>query len=80
MLYAFDLLELDGVDYRPLPLGERKNRLARLVDRRLAGIAMNNHTDARGELVFLQACRMRQALVGDANTKHTGRPSSATSA
>jgi ATP-dependent DNA ligase len=24
---AFDLLELDGVDYRPLPLGERKKRL-----------------------------------------------------
>jgi bifunctional non-homologous end joining protein LigD len=26
MLYAFDLLELDGVDYRPLPLGKRKER------------------------------------------------------
>jgi ATP-dependent DNA ligase len=34
MLFAFDLLELDGVDYRPLPHGERKGRLARLVDRR----------------------------------------------
>jgi bifunctional non-homologous end joining protein LigD len=58
MLYAFDLLELDGVDYSPLPLGERKERLARLVDRRLTGIVMNDHTDARGELVFEQACRM----------------------
>jgi bifunctional non-homologous end joining protein LigD len=58
MLYAFDLLELDGVDYRPLPLSERKGRLARLVDRRLTGIVMNDHTDARGELVFEQACRM----------------------
>jgi ATP-dependent DNA ligase len=47
MLFAFDLLELDGVDYRPLPLGERKERLARLVDRRLAGIAMVDHTDRR---------------------------------
>jgi bifunctional non-homologous end joining protein LigD len=55
MLFA---LELDGVDYRPLPLGERKQRLARLVDRRLVGIAMVDHTDARGELVFEQACRM----------------------
>jgi hypothetical protein len=52
------LLELDGVDYRPLPLGKRKERLARLVDRRLVGIVMNDHTDARGELVFQQACRM----------------------
>jgi ATP-dependent DNA ligase len=58
MLFAFDLLELDGVDYRPLPLRERKTRLAHLVDRRLSGIAMNDHTDARGELVFEQACSM----------------------
>jgi ATP-dependent DNA ligase len=36
MLFAFDLIEFDGVDYRPLPLRERKERLARLVDRRLA--------------------------------------------
>jgi bifunctional non-homologous end joining protein LigD len=49
MLFAFNLLELDGVDCRPQPLGERKARLARLVDRRLTGIVMNEHTDARGE-------------------------------
>jgi bifunctional non-homologous end joining protein LigD len=58
MLYAFDLLELDGADLRALPLGERKGRLVRLVDRRLTGIVMNDHTDAHGELVFEQACRM----------------------
>jgi hypothetical protein len=46
LLFAFDLLELDGADYRPPPLGEREKRLAGLVDRRLAGIAMNDHTDA----------------------------------
>jgi bifunctional non-homologous end joining protein LigD len=28
MLYAFDLLELDGIDHRPLRLGKRKERLA----------------------------------------------------
>jgi ATP dependent DNA ligase domain len=50
--------DTDGVDYRPLPLGERKGRLARLVDRRLTGIVMNDHTDASGDLVFQQACRM----------------------
>jgi bifunctional non-homologous end joining protein LigD len=55
---GIDLLELDGVDYRPLSLGERKDRLARPVDRRLAGLAMVDHTDAHGELVFEQACRM----------------------
>jgi bifunctional non-homologous end joining protein LigD len=31
MLYAFDLLELDGLDLRGLPLGDRKKRLVRLV-------------------------------------------------
>src|SRR5215467_11916885 len=40
MLFAFDLIELDGVDYRRLPLRERKALLDRLIDRRLAGIAM----------------------------------------
>jgi ATP-dependent DNA ligase len=58
ILFAFDLLEQDGVDCRSLPLAERKKRLDRLVDRRLTGIVLNEHTDARGELVFEQACRM----------------------
>jgi bifunctional non-homologous end joining protein LigD len=38
MLYAFDLLELDGEDLRALPLAERKKRLARLVGKRRLGI------------------------------------------
>jgi bifunctional non-homologous end joining protein LigD len=58
ILYAFDLLELDGVDYRPLPLSRRKDRLARLLARVPIGIALNEHTDAKGELVFRQACAM----------------------
>ena len=52
------LIELDGVDYRPRPLFEHKTQLGRLVDRRLTGIAMVDHTDARGDLVFEHACRM----------------------
>jgi ATP-dependent DNA ligase len=31
MLYAFDVLEVDGEDLRDLPLVDRKNRLARLL-------------------------------------------------
>ena len=58
ILQAFDLLELDGVDYRPLPLRQRKDRLARLLARVQVGIALNERTDARGELVFRQACVM----------------------
>jgi bifunctional non-homologous end joining protein LigD len=58
ILQAFDLLELDGVDYQPLPLSRRKDRLARLLARVPVGIALNEHTDAKGELVFRQACVM----------------------
>jgi bifunctional non-homologous end joining protein LigD len=58
MLHAFDLLELDGEDLRPLPLGQRKKRLARLLARVRAGIAINEHTDEDGAVVFLHACRM----------------------
>jgi bifunctional non-homologous end joining protein LigD len=38
MLYAFDLLELDGEDLRDMPLGDRKKRLAGLLGRRRIGI------------------------------------------
>jgi bifunctional non-homologous end joining protein LigD len=48
ILQAFDLLELDGEELRPLPLGQRKPRLARLLARVPAGIALNEHTDAQG--------------------------------
>jgi hypothetical protein len=68
-LQAFDLLELDGVDYRPLPLRQRKDRLARLLARVSVGIALNEHTDARGELVFRQACAM--GLEGIVSTRLT---------
>jgi bifunctional non-homologous end joining protein LigD len=59
MLCAFNLLELDGADLRALPLFERKARLARLVDRRLNGIVMNEHTDKDGATVFRHACKLR---------------------
>ena len=58
ILQAFDLLELDGEDLRSLPLSQRKPRLARLLSRVQAGIALNEHTDANGELMFRQACVM----------------------
>ena len=58
MLYAFDLLELDGTDMRPMPLGERKAKLAPLVDRRLIGIVSNEHTHEDGATVFRHACKL----------------------
>ena len=58
MLYAFDLLELDGEDLRGLPLGDRKKRLARLLSGRRLGIVLSDHTDDDGAAVFRQACVM----------------------
>jgi bifunctional non-homologous end joining protein LigD len=59
MLYAFDLLELDGQDLRDLPQVDRKKRLARLVGRRRIGIVLSEHTAEDGATIFRQACVMR---------------------
>jgi bifunctional non-homologous end joining protein LigD len=58
VLQAFDLLEFNGEDLRPLPLEKRKARLARLLARTNVGIALNEHTEADGATVFRQACAM----------------------
>jgi bifunctional non-homologous end joining protein LigD len=58
MLYAFDLLEVDGQDLRALPLVDRKKRLARLLSGRRLGIVLSDHTDEDGALLFVHACRM----------------------
>jgi bifunctional non-homologous end joining protein LigD len=58
MLYAFDLLELDGEDLRGMPLGDRKKRLARLLGGRRLGIVLSEHTDDDGATIFRHACRM----------------------
>ena len=58
MLYAFDLLELDGEDLRGLPLGDRKERLARLLGGRRLGIVLSDHTGEDGATIFRQACVM----------------------
>jgi bifunctional non-homologous end joining protein LigD len=58
MLYAFDLLELDGEDLRPLPLVDRKAKLAKLLARAPAGIVFNEHTEEDGATVFRHACKL----------------------
>ena len=49
---------LNGEDLRPLPLGKRKAKLAKLLARAQVGIVLNEHTDENGAVVFLHACRM----------------------
>ncbi len=58
MLYAFDLLELDGEDLRGLPLVDRKKRLARLLGRRGVGMVLSAHTADDGATIFQHACKL----------------------
>jgi bifunctional non-homologous end joining protein LigD len=55
---AFDLLFLDGSDLRPLPLVERKARLARLLKGRRGRLRYSEHFDLPGQRVFDRACRL----------------------
>jgi ATP-dependent DNA ligase len=59
-LYAFDLLELDGVDHRPQPLQARKAALAKLLKpkRRADGIQLVEHLSGDGATVFAHACKL----------------------
>lgn len=57
-LYAFDVLELDGQDFRREQLLARKATLSKLLRRVKDGIVLNEHTEHDGELVFEHACRM----------------------
>jgi len=54
-LCAFDLLELDGMDLRSLPLLERKKRLFKVI-RRSVGIEFVEHLTGEGPRIFEHAC------------------------
>jgi bifunctional non-homologous end joining protein LigD len=58
ILQAFDLLELNGEDHRPFPLGRRKMRLIRLLANVSPGIELTEHTHIDGVDVFRHACAM----------------------
>jgi bifunctional non-homologous end joining protein LigD len=57
-LYAFDLLELDGIDWRTEPLEARKTVLAALLSRARAGLRFNGHLAEDGTIVFRHACKL----------------------
>jgi ATP-dependent DNA ligase len=50
-LYAFDLLELDGEDWRARPLETRKKRLAKLLAKAPAGIQYSEHLEGDGAAI-----------------------------
>jgi bifunctional non-homologous end joining protein LigD len=57
-LYAFDLLELNGVDYLREPLEARKAKLEALLSKADWGLRFSEHLEGSGEAVFKQGCAM----------------------
>jgi hypothetical protein len=57
-LIAFDLLELNGEDTRPLPLIQRKDWLAKLVAKVRDGIEFSEHIEGDGAEIFRAACEL----------------------
>jgi bifunctional non-homologous end joining protein LigD len=55
ILYAFDLLWLNGEDLRPLPLLDRKQRLQKLLKGH-AGLLYAKHIEAKGTALFEAIC------------------------
>ena len=59
VLFAFDLLFLDGQDLRRLPLMERREKLRKLIPGDPASaIQFSDHYDGEGAELFKQACAM----------------------
>jgi len=57
VFYAFDLLWLDGEDLRELPLIERKQRLAQLVQTSACSrLLYAQHVEAAGKQLFQEIC------------------------
>ena len=58
MLFAFDLIEHQGVDLRKTPLLDRKRQLVKLIGKAKHAIQFNEHIDQAGPTVFEHACRL----------------------
>src|SRR5215208_2993883 len=58
VLFAFDLLAVDGEDLRREPLQVRKATLASVLAKAGVGLRFNEHIEADGPTVFARACRM----------------------
>ena len=56
-LFAFDLIELDGEDIRPVPLEQRKGKLEKLLARS-DGIQFSEHLAGDGVTIFAHACKL----------------------
>jgi hypothetical protein len=62
VLYAFDLIELDGCDLRGMPIETRKATLSSLL-LNFGAIRLSEHIAADGPQVFAQACRLERGEI-----------------
>jgi bifunctional non-homologous end joining protein LigD len=58
ILYAFDLLHLDGADLRKESIERRKAMLAKLLHPHQSGIIFNEHMEGSAQEIFEHACRL----------------------
>ena len=58
LLFAFDLIELNGDDLRRDPLEVRKATLASVLAKAGPGIRFNKHIEGDGPTVFAHACKL----------------------
>jgi bifunctional non-homologous end joining protein LigD len=58
VLFAFDLLELDGEELRSRPIEVRKRQLAQLLRRASPGIQLSEHLHGDGAEIFAHACKL----------------------
>lgn len=76
VLYAFDLLYLDGFDIRAAPLVERKRVLRELLDALPSRITYSDHVEGDGATVLAHACAMGLAGIISKRAAAPHRPSS----
>lgn len=57
--YLFDLLELDGKDFRKRPLTERKAALKKLLSGAKWPLHYSDHIEGEGEKAFAHACKLQ---------------------
>jgi hypothetical protein len=58
VLWAFDLIELDGDDLRRSSIEYRKRKLGKLLRAPHLGIVLNEHYEGDGNIIFKHACKL----------------------
>ena len=58
VLWAFDLIELDGDDLRRSSIKYRKRKLGKLLRAPHLGIVLNEHYEGDGNIIFKHACKL----------------------